>query len=92
MNTPADRGGGLALYNTCVLEWDLDRLLGWAAENGFAAVELHAGPRFTHVDWQAIADGRENPLVTAHERHGVRICGLMYGRLGFLKASPEEPA
>jgi sugar phosphate isomerase/epimerase len=81
----------IGLYNTCVLDWDLDALLGWAREEDLAAVELHAGPRYRHLDWQAIADGRENPLVDAQERHGVRVCGLMYGRLGFLTPDPDEP-
>ena len=76
----------LGLYNSCVLQWDLDRLLAWAAANGFAAVEVHGGPRFRHVDWGAVAAGRENPLVDAQAKHRVRIRGLMYGALHFLSA------
>jgi sugar phosphate isomerase/epimerase len=80
----------LGLYNSCLLEWEPERLLGWAAANGFSAVELHAGPRYRHVDWRAVADGRTGPLLEAQERHGVRICGLMYGALGFLSPDPVQ--
>src|SRR6266496_963291 len=80
----------LGLYNSCLLDWDLDRLFGWAAEQGYAALELHGGPRFRHVDWDSVADGRENPLVDAQVRYPVRVCGLMYGPLNFLSPDPGE--
>jgi sugar phosphate isomerase/epimerase len=80
----------IGVYNSCLLDWDLDRTLGWAAANGLAAVEVHAGPRYRHVDWRAVARGGPNPLVEAQSRHGVRICGLMYGALGFLAPDPRR--
>ena len=80
----------LGLYNSCLLDWDLDRLLGWAAAHGYAAVEVHGGPRFRHVDWAAVAAGRENPLVDIQNKHPVRIRGLMYGPLNFLAPDSAE--
>lgn len=80
----------LGLYNSCLLEWEPEHLLSWAAANGFAAVELHGGPGYRQVDWQAVADGRSDPLLDAQERHGVRICGLMYGPLNFLSPDLAE--
>jgi sugar phosphate isomerase/epimerase len=77
----------IGLYNSCLLEWDLDRLLRWAADNGYAAVELHGGPRFRHVDWEAVAAGRINPVAACQAKYPVRVSGLMYGPLNFL--SPE---
>jgi sugar phosphate isomerase/epimerase len=79
----------IGLYNACLLDWDLDRFMRWAADNGYAAVELHGGPRFRHVDWQAVADGRVNPVAEAQARYPVRVSGLMYGPLNFLSADPS---
>src|ERR1043166_9567128 len=62
----------IGIYNSCLLEWDLNRLFGWAAEQGYAGVELHGGPRFRHVDWDAVADGRENPVLDAQAKYPVR--------------------
>jgi sugar phosphate isomerase/epimerase len=80
----------IGIYNSCLLEWDLDRFLSWAAEQGYAGVELHGGPRFRHVDWDAIAAGRQNPLVDAQTKYPVRVCGLMYGALNFLSPDPDQ--
>jgi sugar phosphate isomerase/epimerase len=80
----------IGIYNSCLLEWDLDRFLSWAAEQGYAGVELHGGPRFRHVDWDAIAAGRQNPLVDAQMKYSVRVCGLMYGALNFLSPDPDQ--
>ena len=66
----------LGLYNTCLLDWNLDKLFGWAKGNGYRALELHGGPRFRHVDWTAIADGRENPVLEAQEKYEIPVCGL----------------
>jgi sugar phosphate isomerase/epimerase len=80
----------LGLYHSCVIEWDLDRLFGWACAHGYKALELHGGPRFRHVDWRAVAAGQQNPVLDAQERYGVRVVGLMYGALNFLSADPSE--
>jgi sugar phosphate isomerase/epimerase len=80
----------LGLYHSCLLEWDLDRLFGWAGAQGYRALELHGGPRFRHVDWAAVAAGRTNPVLEAQARYGVRVSGLMYGALNFLAPDPSE--
>src|SRR5690349_20435879 len=78
----------IGLYNSCLLEWNVDRLLSWAAYHGYVGVELHAGPRFRHDDWDAVANGRSNPVIDAQTKYPVRVCGLMYGPLNFL--SPDQ--
>jgi sugar phosphate isomerase/epimerase len=81
----------IGLYNTCLLDWDLDKLFGWCAEHGYAAVELHGGPRFRHVAWEAVAAGRANPVAEARARYpSVRVCGIMFGRLPFLSPDAEQ--
>ncbi|MBB6732328.1 sugar phosphate isomerase/epimerase family protein [Cohnella zeiphila] len=82
----------LALYNSCLLHWEPERLFAWAAEQGFRGVELHGGPRFAHVDWSAVADGAADAkaLLAAQERYGLPIVGLMYGALPFLSPDPDE--
>jgi sugar phosphate isomerase/epimerase len=80
----------IGIYNSCLLEWDLDRFFSWAAEQGYGGVELHGGPRFRHVDWEAVADGRQNPVLEAQTKYPVRVCGLMYGALNFLSPDPDE--
>jgi sugar phosphate isomerase/epimerase len=64
--------------------------LSWAAEQGYAGVELHGGPRFRHVDWEAVADGSQNPVVDAQTKYPVRVCGLMFGALNFLSPDPDQ--
>ena len=80
----------LGFYNSCVLDWDLDATLAWAADHDFDAVELHAGPRYAHVAWDAIAAGRINPIAEAQERHDVAVGGIMYGPLPYLSADAEQ--
>src|SRR6266496_2613938 len=80
----------IGIYNSCLIEWDLDRFLSWAAQQGYAGVELHGGPRFRHVDWDAVADGRQNPVIDARTKYPIRVCGLMYGPLNFLSPDPAQ--
>lgn len=80
----------LGLYNSCLLDWDLDHLFSWARDNGYGALELHGGPRFRHVDWSAIATGRSNPVADAQDKYGVRVSGIMYGALNFLSPEPVQ--
>jgi len=80
----------IGIYNSCVLDWDLDRFVSWAAQHGYAGVELHGGPRFRHIDWDAVANGRQNPLVDAQIKYPVRVCGLMYGALNFLSPDSDQ--
>lgn len=60
----------LGLYNSCLLDWNLDHLFSSAKDNGYTALELHGGPRFRHVDWSAIAAGRSNPVANAQGKYG----------------------
>ena len=78
----------IGFYNSCLLDWDLDKTFGWARENGFAGVELHGGPRYAYVPWKEIASGKSNPLADVQERYELPVTGIMYGGMHFL--SPEE--
>lgn len=78
----------IGFYNSCLLDWDLDKTFDWAHENGFSGVELHGGPRYAHVHWQEIASGKSNPLVEVQERYELPVTGIMYGGMHFL--SPDE--
>jgi sugar phosphate isomerase/epimerase len=76
----------IGLYNSCLLEWDLDRFMSWATQNFYSAVELHGGPRFRYVDWDAVATGQINPVADCQARYPVRVSGIMFGALNFLSA------
>jgi sugar phosphate isomerase/epimerase len=76
--------------NACLPGWDLARTFTWAAEHDWAAVELHGGKRYSHIDWKAIAAGRENPIAEEQARTGVAVAGIMHGLLPFLSLDPRE--
>lgn len=78
----------IGFYNSCLMDWGLDRTFSWAKEQGFGGVEIHGGPRYPHVPWREIAAGKTNPLQKAQERYGIPVVGIMFGALRFL--SPDE--
>jgi hypothetical protein len=82
----------MGIYNSCLLDWDLDRFLSWAAQHGYAGVELHGGPRFRHVDWDAVANGRQNPLVEAQMKYPVRVYPHSPGATRVLRSNRTSSA
>jgi len=80
----------IGFNNACLPEWNLARTLAWAAEHDWAAVELHGGRRYSHIDWKAIAAGRENPIAEEQDRTGVEVAGIMHGLLPFLSPDPRK--
>ena len=78
----------IGFYNSCLMDWDLDKTFGWARDHGFEGLELYGGPRYPYVSWEEIASGKTNPLLEAQERYGIPVAGLMFGALPFL--SPDE--
>jgi len=81
----------IGFYHTCVLQWDIDRTFAWARQNGFAGIELHGGPRYKHVNWQEIAQGKgDSELLRAQERYGIPVTGIMFGAIPFLSPDPLE--
>ncbi|MCY0879245.1 MAG: sugar phosphate isomerase/epimerase [Firmicutes bacterium] len=77
----------LGLYHTCFLDWPIDRLFSWMQAHNFRVAELHGGPKYRHISWPEVADGRDREVRLLAERHGIEICDIMYGPLNFL--SPE---
>lgn len=78
----------IGFYHSCLMSWDLERTFRWAKEHGFGGIELHGGPRYQHVSWREIADGKSNVLVELQEKYDVPVIGIMYGAMHFL--SPDE--
>ncbi|GGD61619.1 sugar phosphate isomerase/epimerase family protein [Paenibacillus nasutitermitis] len=79
----------IGFYNSCFMEWEIERTFAWAKENGFHGIEIHGGPRYKHVDWREVAEGRcTSSIMQAQEKFGIPITGIMFGVLPFL--SPEE--
>ncbi len=83
-------GWKIGFNNACLMTWELGRLFEWAADHHWPVVELHGSPRYRHVDWGAIADGRENPVAEARLQSDVDVAGIMCGLLPFLSPDPSE--
>ncbi len=80
----------LGLYHSCFLSWDLEKLFSWMAQQGMKDVELHGGPRYSHMDWRAIAKGRTGEVRRLTEKYGMQISDIMYGGFPFLDPDPER--
>ena len=74
----------LGLYHSCFLEWDLNRTFAWMAQRGLHTAELHGGPRYRLLRWDAVARGDTAAVLRPAEAHGIRIVDIMYGGLNFL--------
>lgn len=79
----------LAFLNACYMNRDLNWTAQWAAQNGFDSVELHGGPRYTFINWEAVAAGEVEPVLSPFQRHGVGLAGIMFGALPFVDPDPE---
>ena len=80
----------LGLYHSCFLSWDLEKLFSWMAQQGMKDVELHGGPRYSQVDWRAIAKGRTGGLPHLTEKYDIQIIDIMYGGFPFLDPDPQR--
>lgn len=78
----------LGFYNSCFMDWDLETTAAFAAQNGFAALELRGVPDYRFIDWSRVAAGETKPVLAPLERHGLTACGLMWGALNFVH--PDE--
>ena len=79
----------IGFNNACLTGWDVDTTFSWASANGWPVIELHGGPRYSYVDWEAIASGRNNPVADACARTGIEVAGIMHGLLPFLSPDPD---
>lgn len=74
----------LGLYNSCFLDWDLEKTFRWMEKHKLHFAELHGGPRYPFIDWSEVAHGRTMDLLKSAEQHGIEIVDIMYGALNFL--------
>jgi sugar phosphate isomerase/epimerase len=82
----------IGFNNACFPQWDVETTFAWAVAHGWPTIELHGGPRYTYIDWEAIAEGRNNPVADAQSRTGVSVAGIMHGMLPFLSPEPDVRA
>ncbi|ANE45913.1 hypothetical protein SY83_05980 [Paenibacillus swuensis] len=81
----------VGIYNSCLLHWEVERTFQWAKEHGFAGVELHAGPRYKHLNWRQLAEGKDlDRLLSIQDRYELPITGLMFGAIPFLSPNPAD--
>jgi sugar phosphate isomerase/epimerase len=81
----------VGFYHSCFLHWDLPQTFEWASANGFHGIELHGGPRYKYIDWNALADGRGcGELAQLQEKYSIPLTGVMFGGLPYLSADPDE--
>ncbi|RLF20804.1 MAG: sugar phosphate isomerase/epimerase [Thermoprotei archaeon] len=59
-------------------EWDLDKLLKWAYDNGFEALEVYAGPRSRHIDPDKVLKGHAGEVRRKFEEKGIMISALAF--------------
>ena len=67
----------LGFLNACLMDWEPERVVRFASENGFQAVEFHGGPRYQKVSWDAIANNEvdvvREPEISSHTASGEAI-------------------
>lgn len=83
----------LGFLNACLMDWAPERVVAYAADAGFGAIELHGGPRYTAVNWADIAGGQREAVEAVRgplEKYGVRCSEIMYGALPFLSPDVRE--
>jgi len=59
-------------------QWDLDRLLKWASEKGFEALEVYAGPNSLHINPEDVLKGKAGEVKKKFEDKGISISALAY--------------
>ncbi|HEX2911311.1 MAG TPA: sugar phosphate isomerase/epimerase [Chloroflexia bacterium] len=71
----------IGFVNACLPQLSLEEQFNWAAENGFGAFELHAGPNTVKVDLEKVASNRDEAarikeLIT---NSGLEVTDIMWG-------------
>ncbi|RXT03745.1 sugar phosphate isomerase/epimerase [Ammoniphilus sp. CFH 90114] len=79
----------IGLYHSCFRDWELEKTFAWAKEHGFYGIELHGGPRYKHINWKELAEGKNTTsIMKLQESYDMPIIGIMFGAIPFL--SPDE--
>ncbi len=80
----------LGFLNACLMDWTPERVIRFAYDEGFDAVEFHGGPGYSPVSWKAVAEGIEDPISAALKQYGLSIPAIMYGALPYLDPDPTQ--
>jgi sugar phosphate isomerase/epimerase len=83
----------LGLLNACLMAWNPSRIAGFAREEGFSALELHGGPRYTAASWSEVAAGSRDAVMAIREpleQNNLTCSGIMFGNLPYLDADPAK--
>lgn len=81
----------IGIYQSCFMNWELEKTFAWAKENGFYGIEVHGGPRYKFVNWKEQAEGKDTAgLAKLQEKYDMPIIGIMFGALPFLSPDPDQ--
>lgn len=82
----------LGFLSTCLIEWGPEQLAQFAEKEAFDTLQLNAGRRSRHIDWEAVARGEAEELSATLASHGVACSSLLCAGLPFLDPDPEQRA
>ncbi len=74
----------IGFLNACLMEWEPERVVRFAREHGFAAVEFHGGPNYRKVSWPLIASGQVDDIQRPLQQYQIGCPAIMYGALPYL--------
>ncbi len=80
----------LGFLNACLMDWEPERVVRFASENGFQAVEFHGGPRYQKVSWDAIANNEVDVVREPLTQYNIECPAIMYGALPYLSENGDE--
>ncbi len=80
----------IGFLNACLMEWEPERVIRFAHDNGFTAVEFHGGPRYQKVSWQEIASGQIGPIQDPLQNYDVTCPAIMFGALPYLDENEDR--
>jgi sugar phosphate isomerase/epimerase len=80
----------LGFLNACLMNWEPEKIVRFAHEKGFSAVEFHGGPRYQKVSWPDIAAGNVDVIRRPLEQYQITCPAIMYGALPYLDENPEK--
>ena len=80
----------LGFLNACLMDWEPEKVVRFAYENEFSAVEFHGGPRYEKISWDAIANGNVDILQEPLARYKITCSAIMYGALPYLDIDANQ--
>ncbi|MDR6124034.1 sugar phosphate isomerase/epimerase [Bacillus sp. SLBN-46] len=81
----------VGFYQSCFMNWELEKTFKWAKENDFYGIELHGGPRYKHINWKELAEGKNtSEIMNLQEKYEMPVIDIMFGALPFLSPDQEK--